>query len=67
MLGNQALLDNKANRGARDLPFNKKKDFYKEQALELTKALAECEHWNTSRILENQKEMASNAHVIWSK
>ena len=67
MLGNQALLNDKANRGARDLPFGKKKDYYKKQALELTKALVERERWGPSQISANQKTMARHAHQIWRK
>ena len=46
MLGNQALLNDKDNRGAKDLPFSKKRCFYKKQALELTKTLAEKKKWD---------------------
>ena len=67
MLGNQALLNYKANRGARDLAFDNKKDFYKKQALELTKALVVCEDWGPDQILARQKAMAGNAHLIWRK
>ena len=67
MLGNQALLNDKANRGARDLPFEKKKNYYKKQALELTKALVESEDWGPSQIVANQKAMAKKAHLIWRK
>ena len=67
MLGNQALLNDKANRGAKDLPFDKKRDFYKKQALELTKALVKSENWGPSQILANQKAMAGNAHMTWPK
>ena len=65
MLGNQALFNDKANRGARDLPFAKKKDFYKKQALELTKALAACENWGLDQILTRQREIAKSAPLIW--
>ena len=67
MLGNQALLNDKANRGARDLPFDKKKDFYKKQALELTKVLLESENWGSDQITRRQKTMARNATTIWRK
>ena len=67
MLGNQALLNDKANRGAKDLPFEKKKDFYKKQALELTRSLGECETWGLSQISARQKDIANNAHLIWRK
>ena len=67
MLGNQALFNDKANRGAKDLPFAKKKDFYKRQALELTKSLAHCEKWSLSQISARQKELANTAHLTWRK
>ena len=67
MLGNQALLNDKANRGARDLPFDKKKDFYKKQALELTKVLLESENWGSDQITRRQNTMARNATTIWRK
>lgn len=67
MLGNRALLNDKANRGAKDLRFSKKKDFYKKQALELTKTIAKYEKWGLSQMSEKQKEMAKNAHRIWPK
>ena len=67
MLGNQALLNDKANRGARDLSFAKKRDFYKKQALELTKELAAREDWGLNQILARQKEIAKKAHLIWPK
>ena len=67
MLGNQALLNDKANRGARDRHFEKKKDFYKKQALELTKSLASYEQWGLDQILANQRDMAKRAPQIWRK
>ena len=67
MLGNQALLDGKANSGARDLPFGGKRDFYREQALKLTRALAGNEKWGESEILARQREMAKRAPLIWPK
>ena len=67
MLGNQALLNIKANRGAKDLPFPKKKDFYRKQALELTKALAVNGKWGESEVLARQKEMAKIAPSVWRK
>ena len=67
MLGNQALLNDKANRGAKDSEFPKKKDFYKKQALELTKTLAEYDKWGTDQISARQKEMAKDAPLIWPK
>ena len=42
-LGNQALLNETANRGAKDSPFDSKKSFYAGQKLELTKELADME------------------------
>ena len=66
-LGNQALLNDRANRGAKDLPFSKKKDVYKKQALELTKTLAENEDWGLSQISARQEEMAKSVHLIWPK
>ena len=67
MLGNQALLNDKDNRGAKDLPFSKKRCFYKKQALELTKILAEKKKWGLNEILARQSEMAKRAHLIWPK
>ena len=66
-LGNQALLNNKANRGAKDLPFSTKKIFYKKQALTLTNTLVGQESWGSKEIHERQKEMAKRAHLIWPK
>ena len=67
MLGNQALLNDRANRGAKDLPFARKKIFYKEQALKLTESLTKYEQWGESQILERQKKMAEEAPRIWPK
>ncbi len=67
MLGNQALLNDKANRGARDLSFAKKKDYYKKQALELTKTLASHEAWGVKQIRDRQKTLAEKAPLIWPK
>ena len=67
LLGNQALLNNKANRGARDKAFVTKKPFYEKQALELTKALADYESWGESQTMSRQKEMAKRAPEIWPR
>ena len=67
MLGNQALLNDKDNRGAKDRKFAGKKQLYGKQALELTKALAEYEEWGPSQIQARQKEMAKRAIKIWPK
>lgn len=68
MLGNQALFDNKANRGVKDRPFSEKKEkFYSEQKLELTKTLYEKEDWSVGQIKARQKEMAKAAPHIWRK
>ena len=67
MLGNQALLNEKANRGLRDRPFADKKIFYGRQALKLTEELASNEQWGESQILERQKRMAKEAPSIWRK
>ena len=67
MIGNQALLNDKANRGARDLAFYKKKDFYRKQVLELTQSLAEYEAWGTGQIAVRQKQMAEQAPRMWPK
>ena len=67
MLGNQALLNDKVNRGAKDLPFLKKKVLYSKQALELTKGLAKHENWGLERISERQKQLAKQAVNIWRK
>ena len=67
MLGNQALLNEKANRGLRDRPFADKKIFYGRQALKLTEELASNEQWAESQILERQKRMAKEAPSIWRK
>ncbi len=66
-LGNQALLNDKANRGAKDLPFDKKKCFYKKQALTLTNSLTKYDQWDLKKISERQKEMAKEAPGIWRK
>lgn len=67
MLGNQALLNDKANRGAKDLPFEKKKDLYRKQKLGLTKAVAELEQWSSCQILERQEQLAKRAPEVWPK
>ena len=67
MLGNQALLNDSANRVAKDLHFEGKKVFYERQALQLTKALANNEQWGETQILERQKGMAKEAPSIWPK
>ena len=67
MLGNQALLNDKVNRGAKDLPFPKKKVLYSKQALELTKGLAKHDNWGLERISERQKQLAKQAVNIWRK
>ena len=66
-LGNQALLNDKENRGARDLPFSKKKGFYKRQALELTSSLSKKNNWGLGQITERQKQLARRATQIWRK
>ena len=67
MLGNQALLNYSHNRGAKDLPFAEKRHLYKTQALELTKALADCERWGPRQIAARQGNMAKRATEIWPK
>jgi len=67
MLGNQALFNDQANRGARDLPFDDKKDFYKRQALELTNSLCDHSVWGLDQILTRQKQLAKNAHLVWGE
>ena len=67
MLGNQALLNNKANRGARNKPFEKKKAFYAKQALQLTNGLSHREQWGLQQIVERQEEMSLKAPLIWRK
>ena len=67
MLGNQALLNEKANRGLRDRPFADKKVFYGNQALKLTEALAREGQWGERQIFERQKKMAEEAPRIWRK
>ena len=66
-LGNQALLNNKANRGARDRPFDKKRAFYEKQALELTKALNGHPSWTMAEIKSRQKRLARDAPKVWPK
>ena len=66
-LGNQALLNDKANRGAKDRPFAQKRNFYKNQALELTKSLSKLEKWGLKQISARQKELAKKAPSIWQK
>ena len=66
-LGNQALLNDKANRGAQDNSFDKKKVYYQKQALELTKTLDLSEEWTFTQIEAKQKEMAKRAVTIWPK
>lgn len=66
-LGNQALLNLKANRALKDSPFSDKKDFYKKQALKLTKSLENYGEWKLGQILNRQKEMAKKAPQIWPK
>ncbi len=67
MLGNQALLNDKANRVAKDRPFSEKKSFYGGQALKLTKSLENQEQWREKQISERQKKMAEEAPSIWGK
>ncbi len=66
-LGNQALFNDRANRGARDLPFEAKKNFYKRQALELTNSLCSFDEWGLVQISDRQKKLAKNAHLVWAK
>ena len=66
-LGNQALLNDKANRGAQDNPFDKKKVYYQKQALQLTNTLSNLEEWKFAQINARQKEIASRAVKIWAK
>lgn len=66
MLGNQALLNYRLNRSVKDQPFERKRELYREQALELTKALAECETWGLDQIQARQYEMANRAIQTWS-
>ena len=66
-LGNQALLNDKANRGAKDKPFQTKKEFYEKQALELTNRLIGCEEWKPEQIIERQRKMAARAPETWPK
>ena len=64
-LGNQALFNDKKNRGAKDLPFAKKKLFYQEQALKLTNDLAAKDTWGFKQIQERQAELAKDAPSVW--
>lgn len=66
-LGNQALLNDRANRGARDRPFDKKRAFYERQALELTKALKGRAKWTMTEIKTRQKRLAKDAPQVWPK
>ena len=67
MLGNQALLNDKENRGAKDRQFAGKKNLYGKQALELTKALSEHAEWGPAQIQARQEELAKRAIKIWPK
>lgn len=67
MLGNQALLNDKKNRGARDKAFANKKPYYKKQKLELTNSLSEQDSWGENQILSRQKQLATRAPEIWPK
>ena len=66
-IGNQTLLNETANRVAKDKPFDDKKPFYEKQALELTKSLVDCEQWNLDAIKERQKKLAARAPEVWPK
>lgn len=66
-LGNQTLLNDRENRGAKDLPFSEKRVFYGGQALELTKDLSEYAKWGISEISNRQKELARRAPAVWPK
>ena len=65
MLGNQALLYHKANGIATDAPFRDKREFYKGQASELTKTLAENAMWGPKEIIARQKMLAERAPEVW--
>lgn len=67
MLGNQALLNLHRNRRGRDKPFADKKAYYKNQALELTKDLANLPQWDIGEIKKRQEKLAALAPKIWVK
>ena len=67
MLGNQALLYHKANGIATDAPFEDKREFYRGQASELTKTLAENSVWGPKEIIARQKMLAERAPEVWRK
>lgn len=67
VLGNQALLNFVENRRARDLPFADKKNLYRKQDIELTKALTTRMRWGPSQIRARQKKLASRAVQTWPR
>lgn len=65
-IGNLTLLENKLNREADQMPFDKKLNIFQQSNSELTKAI--CEHYNTwteEKIAARQKILANHAKSIW--
>ena len=64
-LGNQTLLETRANREASSKAFKTKLAVFRKSSLKLTKALGKASQWNTDQIHKRQEALAQLAIDRW--
>ena len=64
-LGNLTILQDKKNIRARNKDFNKKKEYYKESRLKITRDIKDYDIWNYDKILERQEYLYNEAENLW--
>ena len=58
-------LQDKKNIRARNKDFNKKKEYYKESRLKITRDIKDYDIWNYDKILERQEYLYNEAENLW--
>jgi len=64
-IGNYALLLDRLNAKARNLPFSQKKEFYAASQIKLTQQLADYAKWDASAIDQKTKVLFDLAKKVW--
>jgi hypothetical protein len=65
-IGNLTLLDKGLNGRAQRLPFDDKKNFYKQSVFAISRELCEIENWNLEVIKERTKWLSAMFDIYWS-
>lgn len=64
-IGNYALLLDRLNEQARNLPFSQKKEAYAKSQIKLTQQLSDCGKWDASAIEQRAKLLFNLAKKVW--